>query len=176
MLTGAFEDTDPEIGDELQAIGVASAQFFTNALDTKTQGIDIVLSYNMTLGVNPLKLSLIGNFNDMELGQIHVSPALAGKEDIYFGDREEHFLVASAPPSKINFAVQIIKSRSFPSTCALCAMTKLCLSITETRKIFMSRRSRSISLLGISSHLISTSYRWRFQSFQHLPYRSEHRH
>jgi iron complex outermembrane receptor protein len=103
VLTGAFEDSDPEIGDELKAIGVASAQFFTNALDTKTKGVDIVLTYNMTLGVNPLKLSLIGNFNNMELGAVHVSPALAGKEDIYFGDREEHFLVASAPPSKINF-------------------------------------------------------------------------
>lgn len=104
VLTGAFEDTDPEIGDELQSIGVVSAQFFTNALDTKTKGIDVVLSYNLTLGVNPLKLSLIGNFNDMELGQIHVSPALAGKEDIYFGTREEHFLVASAPPSKISLS------------------------------------------------------------------------
>lgn len=105
VLTGAFEDTDEEIGEELQAIGVSSAQFFTNALDTKTTGVDAVLAYNTTVGVNPLKFSLVANFNKMELSAIHVSDALVGKEDIYFGDREEHFLVASAPPSKINFSV-----------------------------------------------------------------------
>jgi iron complex outermembrane receptor protein len=33
-----FQDTDPDIGDELQALNVGAAQFFTNAIDTKTKG------------------------------------------------------------------------------------------------------------------------------------------
>ena len=100
VLTGAFEDTDPDIGQELQQLGVGAAQFFTNALDTRTLGLDVVLTYATTVGAQRFRGSLIGNFNDMELGDIHTSTRLAGKEDIYFGRREQYFLLASAPGSK----------------------------------------------------------------------------
>jgi iron complex outermembrane receptor protein len=105
VLTGAFEDTDPEIGADLQALGVASAQFFTNALDTKTIGLDAVFTYALAFEQSSLKFALVGNYNKMELGKVNVSAALAGKEDIYFGDREERFLVASAPKTKLTFSV-----------------------------------------------------------------------
>lgn len=42
VLTGAFEDTDPDISDDLQALNVGAAQFFTNAIDTKTRGVDVI--------------------------------------------------------------------------------------------------------------------------------------
>ncbi len=41
----------------------------------------------------------------MELGAIKTSPQLAGKEESYFGRREQHFLLASAPPSKLTFGL-----------------------------------------------------------------------
>ena len=105
VLTGAFEDTDPDIGDELQALGVAAAQFFTNALDTETRGLDVVISHQFYLGDQRFNWSLAGNFNDMELGEIHTNEMLAGKEDIYFGAREQAFLLASAPTSKVSLTV-----------------------------------------------------------------------
>jgi iron complex outermembrane receptor protein len=103
VLTGAFEDTDPDIGADLQQLGVGAAQFFTNAINTKTKGLDVILTYYRDSGFRRLGVSLAGNFNDMELGDIYTSPQLAGKEDIYFGAREQAFLLASAPGSKINF-------------------------------------------------------------------------
>lgn len=105
VLTGAFEDTDPDIGADLQALGVGAAQFFTNALDTKTTGVDVILSYQNTFDENNLRFSFAGNFNKMELGTIKTSPKLAGKEDIYFGRREQAFLLASAPETKLSFSV-----------------------------------------------------------------------
>jgi iron complex outermembrane receptor protein len=102
VLTGAFEDTDPDIGEELQALDVGAAQFFTNAIDTKTFGVDIILTYSHSFDNHNFRLSYAGNFNDMELGDIYTSPKLAGKEDVYFGRREQHFLLASAPKSKMN--------------------------------------------------------------------------
>ena len=105
VLTGAFEDTDPDIGAELQALGVAAAQFFTNALDTRTRGLDVVVSHQFYLGEQRFNWSLAGNFNDMELGDIHTNAQLAGKEDIYFGAREQAFLLASAPASKVSLTV-----------------------------------------------------------------------
>jgi iron complex outermembrane receptor protein len=101
VLTGAFDpDNSPEIAADLQALGVGAAQFFSNAIDTKSLGLDVILSYAFNLSENRFQISYAGNFNDMELGDIKTSPKLAGKEDIYFGRREQLFLLASAPFSK----------------------------------------------------------------------------
>jgi iron complex outermembrane receptor protein len=102
VLTGLFEDSDPDIGEDLQALNVGAAQFFTNALDTRTLGLDVVLTYARRFGEHRFSGSLAGNFNDMELGAIKTSPKLAGKEAIYFGPREKHFLLASAPLDKFS--------------------------------------------------------------------------
>lgn len=105
VLTGAFEQDDPDIGDELAALNVSAAQFFTNAIDTRTKGLDIVLSHQFYLGQQSLRWSVAGNFNDMELGDIHTNQKLRGKEDTYFGAREQAFLLASAPGRKIGFTL-----------------------------------------------------------------------
>ena len=103
VLTGAFEDTDDVIGGELQKLGVGAAQFFTNAIDTKTTGLDVILTWSKIFGASRLRLTLAGNFNNMELGDITTTEKLKGKEDIYFGSREQRFLLASAPDHKISF-------------------------------------------------------------------------
>ncbi len=105
VLTGAFEDTDPEIGPELQALNVGAAQFFTNAIDTKTKGVDAILSWATLFGESRVRAAFAGNFNDMELGDITTSTKLKGKEDIYFGRREQKFLLASAPDSKMSLTL-----------------------------------------------------------------------
>jgi iron complex outermembrane receptor protein len=106
VLTGAFEDTDPDIGAELLALNLGAAQFFTNAISTKTKGVDIILAYRHTFGAQHVALALAGNVNDMDLGDINVSPKLVGKEDIYFGPREQAFLLASAPNGKFTMNVE----------------------------------------------------------------------
>jgi iron complex outermembrane receptor protein len=105
VLTGAFDQSDPDIGPDLVALNVGAAQFFTNALDTKTNGADVILSYAFRMEENRFNLSYAGNFNNMELGDIHTTPKLKGKEDIYFSRREQNFLLASAPRSKSVFSL-----------------------------------------------------------------------
>jgi iron complex outermembrane receptor protein len=105
VLTGGFDDTDPDIGTDLQALGVAYAQFFTNAVDTRTAGVDAVFTYGLSLNDHSLRFALVGNINNLEVEAVHVSPKLTGKEDTYFGERERLFLEASAPPSKFTFSV-----------------------------------------------------------------------
>jgi iron complex outermembrane recepter protein len=111
VLTGAFKDDDDLIGEELQRLQVGAAQFFTNALDTRTRGVDVVLTYGHGIGSHDLRWALAGNFNDMELGAIHTSARLSGKEETYFGLREQHFLLASAPPTKITLSLDHSVSR-----------------------------------------------------------------
>jgi len=115
VLTGAFDNSDPDIGRDLDALNVGAAQFFTNALDTRTSGLDVILTYSTRLGGYPLRVSYAGNFNDMKLGGVKTSPKLAGKKDIYFGQREQHFLLASAPPSKMTLTFDYNIYRFHPS-------------------------------------------------------------
>jgi iron complex outermembrane receptor protein len=106
VLTGNFYDDDPIIGATLQEQGVTAAQFFTNAVDTKTFGLDFILNYAWYLNSDSrLNLSLVGNINHMEVTAVHTNDLLAGKEDSYFGQRDSAFLTASAPPYKMNLGI-----------------------------------------------------------------------
>lgn len=111
VLTGAFDQSDPDIGADLVALNVGAAQFFTNAIDTRTRGIDVVLSYVRDFDGNRFRFSYAGNFNEMNLGEITTSAKLKGKEDIYFGRREQYFLLASAPPRKMTLTVDYDRER-----------------------------------------------------------------
>lgn len=112
VLTGQFSDDDEEIGDLLKSLRVGKAQFFTNALSyTTTKGVDVIVAHSTPLGIGRLNSTLAANFNWMELGPVNTSPALAGKEDIYFDERERRFVLASAPPSKINLTLDYTVSK-----------------------------------------------------------------
>lgn len=103
VLTGTFTpDSTTSWGRDLLALNVGGAQFFTNAVDTKTMGLDVIVGYNRTFGDHHFGVNFAGNFNKMTIGGIKVSDRLAGYEDVYFGNREKLFLLASAPPMKLN--------------------------------------------------------------------------
>jgi iron complex outermembrane receptor protein len=92
-------------------MNVGAAQFFTNAVDTKTRGLDVIATYGTNLGQGKLNATLAANFNQMEVEAIHTTPLLAGKEEIYFGVRERYFLLASAPDHKINLSFDYTVNR-----------------------------------------------------------------
>jgi iron complex outermembrane recepter protein len=111
VLTGTFSpNTDSghvnlPWENELAKLNVVGAQFFANALDTKTLGVDIIATHTMLLGPGRLQTSLAANINKMTLSTIHTSALLEGQEDTYFGAREKAFLLASAPPFKVNLTL-----------------------------------------------------------------------
>jgi len=112
VLTGQFSDEDEAIGPLLKSLNVGQAQFFTNALSyTTTKGIDVIVAHSTGLGKGRFSTTLAANFNWMKLGPINTSPALAGKEDTYFNQRERSFVLASAPPSKINLTFDYTVSK-----------------------------------------------------------------
>ena len=102
VLTGTFSQDDDAIGSILAAERIDQAQFFTNAVDTKTKGVDVILSYTDKIGAGKLTATFAGNYNEMEITDIHTSGKLAGKEDVYVSARERAFILASAPKTKLN--------------------------------------------------------------------------
>jgi len=114
VLTGAFLSDDPIIGTELQKLNIGAAQFFTNAVNTTSKGADIILAYSTKFSRNQsLRFSLAANVNNMVIDKIYTNQKLQGKENTYFGLREQYFLLASAPKSKYNFGVDYLSGNFF---------------------------------------------------------------
>jgi iron complex outermembrane receptor protein len=103
VLTGSFTKSSPVVAQLLAAYpDVNSVAFFTNAIDTRTKGIDIVLSRNARLGKATLTGSLAANFNETEVtesrplpDQLKSDPTLA--EGVLF-DREQRTRIERGQP------------------------------------------------------------------------------
>lgn len=88
VLTGSFtRASSPVVNNILSAYpDVTSAIFFTNAIDTRTKGIDIVVSRSNRLGKGTLDVTLAGNFNETEVvGDIKTSDVLKADPNLANG-------------------------------------------------------------------------------------------
>ena len=81
-------------------IGVEAAQFFANGVDTKTQGVDVVLNYKKYLGNgnSSFNVGVAGNFNDLTIEKINSGNL---NEYTFFGPFSQAYLEAAAPDYKI---------------------------------------------------------------------------
>ncbi len=108
VLTGQFKPTTPELEKLFSMAGATKAAFFANAIDTRSQGLDIVLENNLNLGPHTtLVNTLSGTFSKtVRVGDIHASPILeeSGQLDVYFDERAQIFLEKAVPHTKINLS------------------------------------------------------------------------
>ncbi len=111
VLSGLFSKDDPTLPPAFTSqfpSEVSTAQFFANAVNTTNYGLDIVADYTKKWGTNTLRFLLAGNFQKIKLDKINVPSALNGTQlnrKTFYSDREEAFLKASAPNSKISFGI-----------------------------------------------------------------------
>ena len=90
VLTGYFDASALNLG-------VSAAQFFTNGVDTKTAGVDVVLAWKKKFGDSNFAATLVGNINHMTIGDVKNGTL---DKETFFGEREKAFLLASAPTNK----------------------------------------------------------------------------
>jgi len=97
---------DKEIYQLLSLANATGAAFFANALNTETKGIDLIVSYKVKLGKGTLNADFAANASKTEqVGPIHVSPKLIGKESIYFSNSSKVYLENAVPNTKANLAL-----------------------------------------------------------------------
>jgi iron complex outermembrane receptor protein len=113
VLTGQFARGTSGIGPQVAQIlddagqaEVNAAVFFTNAVSTRTQGIDMVISNDITLPMGILTLTLAGNINQTKVqGEPKVSETLPA--DVFgnalFNRQERSRLEWSQPRNKFTF-------------------------------------------------------------------------
>ena len=99
--------SNPEIQAIFDAAGANSARFFVNAIDTKTKGLDVVISHNASLS-EELKLTsdLAANFTETEVDALNVPAAVAaaGQTGSFFDAQEEAFLTRAIPRTKASLS------------------------------------------------------------------------
>lgn len=110
VLTGQFDGADPDIDPTLAAqmtsLNVGLAQFFANAVNTTNKGVDVVIDYSKRSGSHRYKLMFAGNLQTMSIDRINIPQQLAGSDFLrktFYSQREQSFLLASAPNSKASF-------------------------------------------------------------------------
>jgi iron complex outermembrane receptor protein len=100
----ATGDSLSPIDQVLNNVGVGSAGFFLNAVDTKTQGIDLVLSvYDITAGRGYFDGSLSANFNATTVENINLPQFIIdnGLEDNIFSREDVSRMETWRPRQKI---------------------------------------------------------------------------
>ncbi len=110
ILTSSFNvnDLPGDIADEFRELGVQAANFFTNAIDTRTRGADIVATYNREWSDDRrLSFSLAGNLNDVEVvGDVETSPQLRNQADSYLQPWDRLQLEDGDPQTKFTATLQ----------------------------------------------------------------------
>ncbi|QJD94729.1 TonB-dependent receptor [Mucilaginibacter robiniae] len=97
---------DQEIANILRLANATTARFFANAIDTRTRGIDAVLTYSHRIATGSLRADLSGTFAKTDLrGNVHTSALLAGKESTYFDDASRIYLESAVPQTKVNLSL-----------------------------------------------------------------------
>jgi len=103
---------DKEIYQLLSQANATGAAFFANALNTETRGIDLIISYKFKLGKGTLNADFAGNASKTnQVGPIHVSDKLIGKESTYFSNSSKVYLENAVPNTKANLALNYTINR-----------------------------------------------------------------
>jgi len=96
VLSGNF--TAAPIAELLAPFGANSARFFTNAIDTRTNGVDLTSNYRITLSSSDLFLRAGYNHSNTDIvGTITTPPQLAAYSSVLF-DRIERRRIECAQP------------------------------------------------------------------------------
>lgn len=94
VLTSQFDTANTTVAEILAPFpGVSRAQFFANAIDTDTTGIDVVGDYAVSVGSGSLAVTAGANFSRTKVKKIHIPASLRDRfsadptqlEKDYFG-------------------------------------------------------------------------------------------
>lgn len=107
VVTGGFDTMNNRVVKEILSPfeGVTAAQFFVNAINTRTKGIDFVLNGNWKINHASLNAMLAANFTQIRVfGKIKAAgklPADSSNTNILFNREERARLEIGQPNSKI---------------------------------------------------------------------------
>lgn len=101
-LTGA------QVQPILAPFNVSGARFFTNAIDTETDGYDFVANHQRPFGGGRLDLSAAYSYNKTDIvGTVATPPQLAGLQEVIFDRNERRRFECAQPRDNIRLLQQL---------------------------------------------------------------------
>lgn len=103
VLSGRFSASDEKYAPILTPLGAGAAQFFINAVETQTRGLDASVNYrNIRLGSGLLNASVRANFTQTEVvGDVQAPDLLKGQEELLFNREEISRIEVASPANKM---------------------------------------------------------------------------
>lgn len=122
VLTSTFANTNPVVADILTPFpGVSQAQFFANAIDTSTVGMDLVAEYNIDMkAAGSLLITGSANFTRTTVTDVHIPKSLRTKfgstdqdtlNTFYFGRLAKNRIEDSTPHQRALLATRFERGR-----------------------------------------------------------------
>jgi iron complex outermembrane receptor protein len=96
----------PELGLQNRGIFVGAARYFTNAVDTRTKGVDVVSTYRMNLAQGArADFTLAYNHNDNAVRHVADTPAVLADAGLVLADRQTiNRLTVGSPKDKLSLS------------------------------------------------------------------------
>lgn len=111
VISGRITETGgaaPEIDQAFANAGVGTAQFFLNAADTTTQGVDLVITYDTDFANGGmLGVSLAANYTETEVDSVRPPDSLSsvpGIQDLVFTEQDRSILEEWQPEDRVNLS------------------------------------------------------------------------
>jgi len=95
FLTAADVAFSPEATAALKASGAVSANYFSNAIDLTTQGVDLIVTYQTSLNEGEFAITFAGNVNDTEIDRVNTREGIP--ETVTLDANNRDFITDSQP-------------------------------------------------------------------------------
>ncbi len=106
-ISGRFSRGDDPLIDSILPTGVDAASFFTNAIDTETNGIDLVIHYQHDVDTGHLEYTFAASHVVTEVTSVDDMPGLlagSGLDDLYFTRRDRAIIEDYSPQDRFTLA------------------------------------------------------------------------
>lgn len=117
VLSSQFARTNPTVNTILGTLPVSRVQFFANAIDTRTRGIDVVANYRTSLSEDfQLGLTAAANFTETKVLGLNSSSSTINNDattgtgnlrNVLFDRQQETRIETAQPRNKINLAANL---------------------------------------------------------------------
>ncbi|RKR12891.1 iron complex outermembrane receptor protein [Maribacter vaceletii] len=129
--------------DAPQLPNVDNAQFFANGADTETTGLDVVLAWKKHLDKGSVSATFTGNFNNMDIKSINNGNL---DQNTFFSNRDQSFLLASAPDSKLGLNLGYTREKFNVSLAATRFSEIVLIDFADTEDVFEAKMTVDLNL------------------------------
>ncbi|PCI58337.1 MAG: ligand-gated channel protein [Gammaproteobacteria bacterium] len=99
---------NPDAVAALQATGAEQANYFSNAINSTTKGIDLIITYKTELYDGNFGATFAGNINETEIDSVNTPEGIP--ENIALDDLQRSFLTDGQPQERATFTVDYAKN------------------------------------------------------------------